>query len=127
MTRLRRLVLQTLTQAGEPVKAYDLLEILRSQGERLTPSTIYRILDFLESQSLIHRVNSLAAYLACANGQTNAHQPLLVVCAGCQKTTEVHDPELRNSIARRLETLGLSLTATSVEIRGLCPQCAPPV
>jgi Fur family zinc uptake transcriptional regulator len=123
MTRLRSLVLEILTGAKEPVKAYDLLEIVRQKGLRLTPSTVYRILDFLEGHGLIHRVNSLAAYVACAEGAAECHA-LIVVCAGCQKTTEIFDRELYRSIFQRLAELGLAWSGGSVEIQGLCPECA---
>jgi Fur family zinc uptake transcriptional regulator len=123
MTKLRRLILEVLVQAGEPVKAYDILELVRQRGLRLTPSTVYRVLDFLENQNLIHRVNSLNAFVACAEGQAQCHN-FIVVCSSCLKTTEVCDQELYQSIFRRLGDLGLALKGGRVEIQGLCPRCA---
>ncbi|MDR1395066.1 MAG: transcriptional repressor, partial [Deltaproteobacteria bacterium] len=102
LTRLRQLVLECLTEAAEPIKAYDLLEMLRRKGTRMTPSSAYRILDFLETSGLIHRVNALNAYLACNAGPSQAHQPLIVVCSGCQKTVELNDQKLCQSIFQRL-------------------------
>ncbi|MDR1577199.1 MAG: transcriptional repressor [Deltaproteobacteria bacterium] len=126
MTKLRRLILDILLQAQEPVKAYDLLERAREKGHRLTASTIYRILDYLEASGLIHRVSSLNAFLACVEGR-QAHHPLIVVCPQCQKTQEVNDEILSKSIFQRLNALGLNISTGSVEIRGLCPQCAPEI
>ncbi|MDR1086242.1 MAG: transcriptional repressor [Deltaproteobacteria bacterium] len=122
-TRLRRLVLEILVQAAGPVKAYDLLEKLRDRSQRLTPSTVYRILDYLENHGLIHRVDALNAYLACT-GQPHSHHPLIVVCSGCQKTREINDQDLYQSIFRKLEALGLTLTSGSIEIKGVCDRCA---
>jgi Fur family zinc uptake transcriptional regulator len=124
LTRLRSLVLDILVAAGEPIKAYDILEIVRQKGQRLTPSTIYRILEFLERHDLVHRVNSLSAYVACrAESETECY-PFIVVCSNCQKTTEINDQELYKSIFRRLDDMGLGFSPGSVEIQGLCPQCA---
>jgi Fur family zinc uptake transcriptional regulator len=118
------LVLELLVQAKEPIKAYDLLEIIqRKGGPRLTPSTIYRILEYLENQGLIHRVNSLAAYVACDQGLADCHS-FLVVCPLCFKTTEINDAKLYHSIFDRLSDLGLAESLGGAEIRGVCPQCA---
>ncbi|MDR1607609.1 MAG: transcriptional repressor [Deltaproteobacteria bacterium] len=124
LTRLRRLILDILLGAQEPVKAYDILELARERGQRLTASSVYRVLEYLEAQGLIHRVNALNAYMACLEGPQK-HNPLIVICSRCQKTQEIFDETLANSIFQRLSSLGLGLSAASVEIRGLCPQCAP--
>jgi Fur family zinc uptake transcriptional regulator len=126
MTKLRRLILDILLQAQEPVKAYDLLERAREKGHRLTASTIYRILDYLEASGLTHRVSSLNVFLARAEGG-QAHQPLIVVCPQCQKTQEVSDEILPKSIFQRLNALGQNISIGSVAIRGLCPQRAPEI
>jgi Fur family zinc uptake transcriptional regulator len=123
LTRLRRLILEILVAAKEPVKAYDLLEITRQKGLRLTPSTVYRILDFLEERGLIHRVNSLASYLACAKGADQCPS-FIVVCSNCQKTLEITDLDVYRSLGERLNDLGLEFSVGGVEIRGLCRQCS---
>ncbi|MDR1871433.1 MAG: transcriptional repressor [Deltaproteobacteria bacterium] len=122
MTKLRSLILDVLVEAKEPVKAYDILEAARRKGFKITAATVYRILDYLESNALVHRVSSINAFMACLNSEIE-HQPLIVVCQRCRKTTELNDSGLYLSIFERLNELGLSLTAGSVEIRGLCPSC----
>lgn len=66
MDRPRRRTYELLLEAGCPVKAYDLISTYAQAGERLAkPPTIYRALDFLLAQGLVHRLESLNAFLAC--------------------------------------------------------------
>jgi Fur family zinc uptake transcriptional regulator len=123
-THLRRLVLETLIKAQGPLKAYDLLEILRDHGHRLTPSTIYRILDFFLQGGLVHRVNALNAFVACRGESLEHHGPLILVCPECQTTKEINDSDLNEMIFSRLADLGYSITAGSIEMRAVCPDCS---
>ena len=67
LTRVRRTVLEFLLNAGMPVKAYDILDALRlSAPKALTPASIYRALDYLLQEGLVHKVGTLNAYVACA-------------------------------------------------------------
>ena len=125
LTKLRRQVLETLIRAPGPVKAYDLIESLKSQGRRLTPSSIYRTLEFFLQNGLVHRVSTLNAYVACA-GHKSHHNPVILVCPDCQSTTEVNDDGLYSSIFSHLNTLGFFAKDGSVEVRGLCKKCAAP-
>ncbi|MDR3357329.1 MAG: transcriptional repressor [Desulfovibrio sp.] len=122
LTSLRRAILEILMAADFPVKAYDLIEYMRDKGKRVTPATIYRTLDFLLQNGLVHRVNSLNAYIPCT-GEHNNHALLMVTCSGCQKTTEIDDQDLYDSMRSRLEELGMSLQGGCIEIQGMCKEC----
>jgi Fur family zinc uptake transcriptional regulator len=125
LTELRRLVMGSLLTAGKPVKAYDLVEETGRAGRRLTPSTIYRVLDFLQENGLVHKVNALNAYVACTDhGGHSEHRPLLLVCRDCQSTTEINDPDLGGAFFNRLASLGFKTAGGSIEVRGQCPACA---
>jgi Fur family zinc uptake transcriptional regulator len=124
LTHLRRLVLEALITAPGPVKAYDLIDTLRAKGQRLTPASVYRILEFFLHNGLVHRVNALNAFVACTDGSLTAHNPLIVVCPGCQTTTEINDEGLYESIFSRLDALGFEIKDGTVEVRGVCSKCA---
>ena len=61
LTAPRRRVLELLLQAGQPVKAYDLIASFAIDGPPAKPPTVYRALDFLEKQGFAHRIESLNA------------------------------------------------------------------
>ncbi|MDR1126298.1 MAG: transcriptional repressor [Deltaproteobacteria bacterium] len=123
LTRLRRAILELLLAAGSPVKAYDLIEQMRGKGERLTPATIYRTLDFLLQYGLVHRINSTNTFIPCT-GNHDEHALLMFVCSECHQAEELDDPALYESMRARLREMGRSLRDNSIEIQGRCEKCA---
>lgn len=57
LTALRRRVLELVWQSHKPLGAYDILGVLSEQdGRRAAPPTVYRALDFLLENGLVHRI-----------------------------------------------------------------------
>ena len=130
LTRVRRMVLNLLLEAGMPVKAYDILDALRHGAPKaLTPASIYRSLDYLLQEGLVHRVGTLNAYVACAEPCaetcTARHAPVfMLVCPGCRKSREISDPGLYQTIFSAMQRQGFQLQGDTVELTGICPGCA---
>jgi Fur family zinc uptake transcriptional regulator len=122
LTSLRRAILEILIAADCPVKAYDIIEYMRDKGKRVTPATIYRTLDFLLQNGLVHRVHSLNAYIPCTAEHSN-HVLLMFICSECQRATEINDQTLYASMQSRLKELGISLHDSRIEIQGTCKEC----
>lgn len=122
LTKMRRAILEDLLASDGPVKAYDLIEHMRVKGMRLTPATVYRTLDFLLQYNLIHRINSMSAFVPCT-GSHDEHALLMFVCSECRQTKELDDPVLYESMRARLGELGMSLQENSIEIQGRCRKC----
>ncbi len=89
---------------------------------RGAPPTVYRALEFLLAQGLIHRIESLNAYVGCVHPD-GAHGGQFLICTGCGATAEVHDPRVDAAVARRAEELGFAVARKTIEIAGLCPPC----
>ena len=126
LTPLRRMVLDYLQQAQEPVKAYDILDALRGKSSKaLTPASVYRTLEFLLNQGLVHKVGSLNAFVACAETCHKKHAPVfMLVCPGCRKSREVNNPALYQTIFSTMQQQGFQLQGDTVELTGICPRCA---
>ncbi|MDR2124427.1 MAG: transcriptional repressor [Desulfovibrio sp.] len=122
LTDLRRSIFEILLAARKPVKAYDIIECMRDRGQRLTPASIYRTLEFLLGHGLAHRVNALNAYVPCT-GPHEEQALLLFVCSGCRGTTEIDDRVLYDAVRSRLAGLGISLRNGCIEIQGICRNC----
>ena len=122
LTPLRRRVLELIWRSHAPVGAYDLLEGLRGAEGRTAPPTVYRALDFLRAHGLIHRIESLNAYVGCVH-PAGEHGGQFLICSDCGAAAEVHDPRLDAAIARRAEELGFAVREQTVEVRGLCAPC----
>ena len=71
-TPIRRQVLQALLSSHRPLGAYEVIDELAKSMPRPAPITVYRALDFLMANGLVHRIESRNAYLACAHCQKAA-------------------------------------------------------
>ncbi len=102
------------------------------------PPTVYRALEFLLAQGLIHRIESLNAYVGCMDpeghtkdAQGDAHGSShgggkggqFLICGDCGAAAEVHDPRIDAAVARRAEELGFAVRRAIIEIAGVCPPC----
>ncbi len=122
LTDLRRRVLELIWASHMPVGAYDLLEQLSRDHGRTAPPTVYRALDFLLAQGLIHRVESLNAFVGCAD-PGDEHAGHFLICTGCGNAAELHDARIDRAIAASTADLGFTVTRKTVEVLGLCATC----
>jgi Fur family zinc uptake transcriptional regulator len=92
LTDIRRQVLELIWRNHHPVKAYDIIEKFkpseRTQGAA-KPTTIYRALEFLLEKGLIHRVESLNAFIGCSN-PLHVHELILLICKKCENVQEIN-------------------------------------
>ncbi len=121
MTAPRRRVLGLLLEAGEPVKAYDLIARFGADGQAAKPPTVYRALEFLERKGLVHRIASISAYVACTAGD-RAHAAAFLICDCCGATQEITPPH-GDSFALEAEAAGYVIARTTIEGHGLCAAC----
>src|SRR3546814_17142158 len=65
LTPIRRKVLEILLEQRRSVKAYELLDQLRSVQPAAAPPTGHRPPDFLIEEGLIHRLDAVNPWTAC--------------------------------------------------------------
>lgn len=131
LTKNQSLVLDVLTRSDQPVSAYTILDRLRDQGFR-APLQVYRALDKLTETGLVHRLESINAFVACAHrhadccgGHGHGHGTVaFAICTGCGQATEFHDKEIDNRLDGWARTRNFRPQKTTIEIRGLCENCA---
>ena len=124
LTELRRDVLRLVWRGHEPVGAYTLLEALRRSHSGAAPPTVYRALEFLIEHGLIHRIESLNAYVGCARPE-RPHVSQFLICGACSAAAELDDPTIAAAVLRRAGELGFAVERQTIEVRGLCPRCQP--
>lgn len=122
LTPLRRQVLQLVWGGHEPVGAYAILEALQKMHRRPTPPTVYRALEFLIEQGLVHRIESLNAYVGCDRPEAE-HVSQFMICTGCGGAAELDDHAITDAVMRQAARLGFAIERQTIEIRGLCPRC----
>jgi Fur family zinc uptake transcriptional regulator len=121
-TALRRRVLEIILNNPGPVGAYDILAVLQREQGRTAPPTVYRVLDFLLEQNLVHRLTSLSAYLVCSHPQDH-HSAQFMICKQCGKVTELADNEIKESVVRSASTKDFEVEDQVIEIKGRCRRC----
>jgi len=134
LTELRRQVLRLVLEAEQPVGAYALLDRLKASRAGAAPPTVYRALDFLREQGLIHRVERLNAFVGCVEaashpadcdcGAEHDHPHQFLICTRCGATTEISDPAIALALRRAAERSGFAPARATVEVEGRCAACA---
>jgi Fur family zinc uptake transcriptional regulator len=122
LTRLRRRVLELVWQGHSAVKAYDLLGELDRGDGAAKPPTVYRALDFLIAHGLVHRLESLNAYVGCPQPEA-AHDGQFLICDACGTVSEFEAAAIEAAIAGQAADLGFAIGQRTVEVRGICRSC----
>ncbi len=124
-TPLRWQVFEIVLASHRPIGAYDILnELARSADRRkFAPPTVYRALDFLMGLGLVHRIGTLSAYAACFATERRHHMYFLL-CKACGCAAEIEDGALKTALSRAAEAAGFAAERETVEISGLCRDCA---
>lgn len=123
LTDLRLQVLELIWQSHKPLGAYSLMEMLaKASTRRVAPPTVYRALDFLLEQGLIHRINVLNAFVGCPSPK-HQHQSHFLICRQCGVAVEMDNPQLAKEIHQSAEEAGFSVQTQSLEVMGLCSAC----
>jgi len=123
LTDLRRQVLALVLRSEQPLGAYALLDQLKTMRGGAAPPTIYRALDFLLEQGLIHRIERLNAFTGCVSaGHDHTHQ--FLICKTCGHAQELHDHAVEAALGQAALGAGFTPSRMTVEIEGLCRGCA---
>lgn len=97
---------------------------LSSKGNPIKPPTVYRALDFLLAHGLIHRIESLNAFIGCHHPDTQ-HQAILMICDRCGTINETASEALNGILNTLTLAEKFKVTHQSIELHGLCAACQP--
>jgi Fur family transcriptional regulator, zinc uptake regulator len=122
LTPLRRRVLEIMLEAERPLGAYDVLEILAKERGRVAPPTVYRSLDFLQGQGLVHKVLSVNGFVAC-RATTRPHAAELFICRACGTTAELAQKLTDRRLESAAAEIDFAIESVVLEVRGLCHAC----
>ena len=122
LTPIREKVLRLVWQSHNPLGAYDILPMLSENGKVAAPPTVYRALDFLVAQGLVHRIASLNAFVGCSVS-SDQHVSQFLLCRKCGVAIEIEAPAITKAIAHNADQYGFQTDNESIEISGLCQCC----
>lgn len=122
LTPLRQRVFELVWSSHKPIGAYDILSVLQSERGGAAPPTVYRALEFLLENGLIHRIESSNAFIGCAKPGTD-HAWQFLICRSCGRVAEISDTGLDDAISSAANTAGFTVQRRTIELAGICPKC----
>ena len=122
LTDIRKQVLQLVWNGHKPLGAYEILDMLRGERDGAAPPTVYRALEFLLEHGLIHRIESLNAFVGCTDPET-PHRAQFLICKNCGTIAELNDPRIDAAIEEQAVAVGFTVNRRTIEVEGTCPHC----
>lgn len=123
LTPIRRAVLETLWEVDQPIGAYHLMRELQAKlGRKLSPPTVYRVLDFLLEQKFIARIETMNAFIPCADPD-HEHTCVFFICEACGSSAEVENDKVGVLFEMNAAALGFRIGKRVIEMQGMCANC----
>ena len=124
ITKLRKLILEHLCKIEKPITAYELLDRLiqcSAPQKRYNIMSVYRILNFLLDNGLIHKIDSNNTYSICCRPGINICQ--LFICQSCSGKIETHKASISHALAKVADHHNFTILSNKIEVLGLCQSC----
>ena len=119
------LVMNLLLKAKGPLSAYQILYDLNDHGFR-GPTQVYRVLDKLLELGLVHRLESMNAFVACQQEkchETNTEINLFTICKICGSVQELLSNGLKNIVKSLSKDNNFLLKSSVLELNGIWSKC----
>lgn len=127
LTPKRKNVLRSLLASGRALSAYELNDLIRDElNENMPVMSVYRILDFLQQERLVHKLNSTNKYVACEHiSCDHAHEvPQFLICDSCQKVKEISiGKSMVKELTNKIAAAGFHLVSPQFEMSCICDSC----
>ena len=121
LTPLRQKVFEILIRDHKPLGAYEILDALSKEGFSSSPPIAYRVLDFLIEKGLVHKIQGLNSFIACAYAGCS-HIPAFVICRKCDNVAEIKGQ--KNFPKVPTVALDFKIENAMIEILGICSTCS---
>ncbi|NQX89482.1 MAG: transcriptional repressor [Halioglobus sp.] len=127
LTEKRKQVLGGLIQSETALSAYELADYCSKQtGQTIPAMSVYRILNFLQEEEFVHKLNVANKYVACAHIDCHHdHEiPQFLICNQCLRVKEIGIKKSTiNALHRNVESAGFHLLTPQLEMDCVCEAC----
>lgn len=135
-TPLRQQIYKLVLQANKPVGAYDLITQLQQARlaaadenttklpavKNVAPPTVYRSLEFLLDEGLIHQLTSINAYVPCCHPRAQ-HTAAFLICDACMRVQECSSLPVQEMMSFAEQDVGFIVARSVIELSGRCQAC----
>ncbi len=123
LTPIRRDVLAALLASHRPLGAYEIMERVSPAGPRPAPITVYRALEFLRENGLVHRIESRNAFVACVHAHAAGDLVVFLICERCGMVGEAASTEVALTVKSAAQAVGFTPKSPVIEVGGICTHC----
>ena len=123
LTPMRRHVLAILAASHKPLGAYEIMDEAARSGPRPAPITVYRALEFLRDNGLVHRIESRNAFVACVHNHAGEDLVVFLICERCGAVGEAPGGAAAEALKASSRAAGFSPKSPLIEIAGICSHC----
>ena len=122
LTAIRKRILELICTSHKAIGAYELLDLFKLEDPKAKPVTIYRALDFLMATGLVHKIESLNAFIGCLQAEKQ-HKSVILICDNCKNAYEVDATAVYDSLFALSESMQFKPQCLTLELHGLCASC----
>jgi Fur family zinc uptake transcriptional regulator len=116
-------VLRALLASHQPLGAYEIMERVAPEGPRPAPITVYRALEFLRENGLVHRIESRNAFIACVHTHAAGDLVVFLICERCGTVGEASSTEVASTVKSAADAVGFTPRSPVIEVSGICTHC----
>ena len=128
LTEKRKLVLSGLLQSERALSAYELVDYCKDNfNESMPPMSVYRILEFLQKEQLVHKLEIANSYVACEHIACDHRHEVsqFLICTECRRVKEIAiSKSTLGALRRNVEAAGYFLVSPHLEMNCLCANCS---
>ena len=124
ITNPRKMLVSFLAKSDKVLSPYEMKALLKREKINADVVTIYRVLEVLESMSLVHKVQAFNGYVRCHTKKMErgaCHHYLL--CRSCRKVEEVEGENLSQLEKKIAQNCHFTIESHYLEFMGLCAAC----
>ncbi len=118
----RAIILSQIAQFDRHFGAEELVQALRGGQDRVARGTVYRTLSLLEQAGMIRKIHNQGGHRYELSLGEDRHDHLF--CEQCGQTFEFRDERLPVAIRQASQELQFQPRTYTVEVLGVCGQCA---
>ncbi|MBY0404912.1 MAG: transcriptional repressor [Cyanobacteria bacterium] len=130
ITNPRKLIVTLLDKTEDPLSAFEIKDSLIRSGEKVDLVSIYRIIDCLLENNLVHKLLSNGKIKKCQielESECQRHQEdhchHFLICRHCQSVQEIHCVGLEPLTHQISLIEGFQVEHHHLEFTGLCKNC----